>query len=88
MHVLGALLHLIFGASKLDDVTLVRRVWEVDDNLQEGVIYSQLRQMQELLCQTHAKVGGILRIPFPIWKRVTMLVASGQKNYLLIHIRY
>lgn len=52
LHVLGALLHLIFGTSKLDDVTFVRRVWEVDDNLQEAVIYSKLKQMQELLCQT------------------------------------
>lgn len=66
----------------------MRRVWEVDDNLQEAVIYSELKQMQELLCQTHAKVGGILHIPFPIQKRVTMLAASGQKNYLLIHTRY
>lgn len=37
LHVLGALLHLVFGTSELDNVTLVCRVWEVDDNLQETV---------------------------------------------------
>lgn len=37
LHVLGALLHLIFGTPQLDNITLVRWVWEVDDNLQEAV---------------------------------------------------
>lgn len=35
LHVLGTLLHFVFGTSELDNVTLVCRVWEVDNNLQE-----------------------------------------------------
>lgn len=69
MHVLGALLHLVLGPSKLDDVALVRWIREVDDNLQGVIIDSKLKQTQELLCQTHAKIREILYILCPIQKR-------------------
>lgn len=75
LHVLGALLHLILGPSKLDDVALVRWIREVDDNLQGVIIDSKLKQTQELLCQTHAKIREILYILCPIQKRVATLAS-------------
>lgn len=88
LHVLGALLHLIFGTSQLDNITLVRWVWEVDDNLQEAVNQSHLKPVQELLCQTQTKLGEILNTPSPIQKRAAMLAASGQEKNFLICIQY
>lgn len=41
LHVLGAFFHLILGPSELNNVALVCRVWEVDDNLQEAITSGQ-----------------------------------------------
>lgn len=53
LHVLGAFFHFILGPSELDDVTFLRWVWKVDDNLQQIIGRLSLMSSKMLNSQVH-----------------------------------